>query len=250
MKCKLCGSEKKLIRAHIIPEYFYKELYDTGHSFFAFQEDQNAIKRSLKRKGFYDLNILCKECDAKLGTQFDDYGAAILWGSSHKKIEMIDFVSDIDSRVKWREVRNADAERFKLFLLSILWRASISTLEFFKDVDLGRKHESQIKNFLLGHDLPLLDHYGIIMQHCAIANPETRKLISSIRRYRKNTKTYYAALFNGLMIIWYISENQVPKGLDKFTLTKSNGIKVIFSTKQGMDAIRHFLGENALSHFK
>ena len=31
MKCKLCLKENKLSRSHIIPEFFYKPLYDEKH---------------------------------------------------------------------------------------------------------------------------------------------------------------------------------------------------------------------------
>ncbi len=60
MICKLCDKEKKLIRAHIIPESFYSK----GHK--KLYADDLIYEKKMP-KGLYDTEILCGECDNKIG---------------------------------------------------------------------------------------------------------------------------------------------------------------------------------------
>lgn len=240
--CSLCGTHQKLIKAHIIPESFFKELYNDEHYFDEVLNQEKLDKRTKRRKGLYDSEILCAKCDGKLGKLYDDYGAKVFWGYRNLNIKIKDFHDIKDPRIKWRVVYNADVKRIKLFLLSILWRASISKLDFFKSVDLGEIHSERIKSILKENNSVYINDYSILLMHYATNSPSTRQVLTSINKYRNDGKIYYAAMLCGILIVWYISPNSVPRGLRIFDLSEGNDLKIMFAPTQGFEAIRKFLG--------
>jgi hypothetical protein len=210
-RCKLCELEKTLIKAHIIPESFYKELYDENHRYIeVFQKDGIKNNQS-RRKGLYDSGILCKDCDGKLGTLYDDYGAKVFWGYRNLPIKMKDHFDSFDPRVKWREVENIDIARIKLFLLSILWRADVSGLNFYKDVDLGLSHSQRLRSMLMDNYEGGVEDYPILLFHYAVGQPKARQLLSSIIKHKIEGKTLYSIKLCGIMAVWFISTNSVPR---------------------------------------
>lgn len=246
-KCKFCGQDKPLIRAHVIPEAFYKELYDSSHSFV--EVETSTKKSTRRRKGLYDPQILCRKCDSDLfGKRYDDYASKAFYGYRNKDLGIVDYHSDKDDRVRWRVAKNVDSGRIKLFFLSLLWRADISNLPMFENVNLGSKHREKIKKMILDNNPGGTDEYPIILIHYSINDPKSRMFISKIMRYRKNGKYYYAFILSGILVIWYISENQVPLPLLDYTVSKDNELCIIFSPTQGYDFIARMTGEEAFRH--
>lgn len=134
-KCKLCFEETDLKHSHIIPEYFYKPMYDTNHRFMKIStipEEQTTFLQ----KGIREY-LLCEKCEQ----QFSVYERYVSQSYYHKEIK------DIMQNDKVFVVENVDYILMKLFQLSILWRASVSKLEIFSDVKLG-PHEEIIRDML------------------------------------------------------------------------------------------------------
>lgn len=60
MRCALCQNTRKLCKSHIIPEFFYTELYDKNHRFKAIYSKWGKIV--FHYKGFRE-RLLCEECE-------------------------------------------------------------------------------------------------------------------------------------------------------------------------------------------
>lgn len=129
MICKLCQHEKMLIDAHIIPKFFFRYLYPNekieGQSLLLVNSSGGRVLNS--RVGPYDKNILCQECDNEIG-RFDDYAKKVF-------IDKWPTVSANDDKVTI--LQNIDYKRLKLFFLSLLWRASISSHDIFSKINVG-----------------------------------------------------------------------------------------------------------------
>ena len=55
--CKLCNKERELRNSHIVPEFFYKEIYDEKHRIFPRKEGR---KYGQMQKGYREP-LLCGE---------------------------------------------------------------------------------------------------------------------------------------------------------------------------------------------
>ena len=132
--CRFCNLIKPLIKAHIIPRSFflkYKGDPAKGQKPYAVLVDsKKPIKESgeFKQAGIYDSNILCESCEKKFG-EFDRYGWEIL-----EPITVDTPPSQYNGSVYKID---CDTDKIRRFILSVLWRASVSKIQFYKDVDLG-----------------------------------------------------------------------------------------------------------------
>ena len=87
--CQLCREEKKLIKAHMIPEFMYQDSYEDGKmlEFLGIDlKDADEGKVKYRRKGIYDNSILCKDCDNGILNVFDNYAARVLYGYAKSTI--------------------------------------------------------------------------------------------------------------------------------------------------------------------
>lgn len=130
MICRLCGHERPLIDAHIIPRPFFGDV-DGGRqraNVLTNRRDEHPKRLPI---GFYDPEILCAGCDNAIG-EWDAYGTQLL-------IQERDLLKPMpDSSAPVAFVRAEFVyERLKLFFLSVLWRAHESSLRFFGQVRLG-----------------------------------------------------------------------------------------------------------------
>lgn len=129
--CALCGLDRKLIKAHAIPEAFFRELR-TGDEI---PRLISGVQGQFPKKapiGVYDEGILCEVCEPMFGT-IDDYGVNVFLKDFHSEFQPIlqgDQIAGFESAV-------ADPTRLLQFLVAVLWRASASTHSFYSKVDLG-----------------------------------------------------------------------------------------------------------------
>ncbi len=147
MNCKLCDEQQTLCDSHIIPEFCYRALYDERHK--AVLVKNEPARESKLQKGFRE-RLLCPDCEAFLNESYEKYFKEI-WFDLGK------CPSTTDERVI--RVDGLDYRRFKLFHLSVLWRASISTREEFSAVSLG-PHEAVMPERVL-HDLPAIKRRSV-----------------------------------------------------------------------------------------
>ena len=144
--CKLCLEEKTLIKkSHIIPDFMYKSLYDEKH--FLNKLIPKLLKKGKKMPriptGEYESGILCQDCESQKLGKFETYGSIALYGGYAPKNQspiVNNFVNQ--DGIKFSKTSNIDYAKFKLFLLSILWRSHVSSREFFKEIDLGEDAET------------------------------------------------------------------------------------------------------------
>ena len=131
MTCQLCREDVPLIDAHIIPRPFFRTKEPDGVPKFLSNTDGTYPKRA--PVGIYDPNILCAKCDGRLG-RWDEYGVELFvqgLGDFTPVIEGGDLVAFRQDRF--------DYSRLRLFVLSVLWRAHLSSHDMFRRVELGER---------------------------------------------------------------------------------------------------------------
>ena len=144
--CKLCNTTRQLCNSHVIPEFFFKSAYDELHR--AIEVTATPIQRRLLQKGYRE-KLLCKPCEERIN-KFEKY-VYDLWFK--KKILPKTIYSE------YFTVKGIDYHKFKLFHLSVLWRASVSSLPQFSFVELG-PHEKKIKDLILNETPGDENRYG------------------------------------------------------------------------------------------
>lgn len=135
--CRLCQSEGELRFSHILPEFLYKPLYDEKHRFIGLRpEPEPGANEDLLQKGIREY-LLCGDCEQHL-SKFERYASKVLRelpDTSRKPAGAVIRVTGIDYA------------RFKLFQLSLLWRAGVSNQASFQGVCLG-PHEQRLRQMI------------------------------------------------------------------------------------------------------
>src|SRR5436190_785668 len=112
--CALCRNDRELRHSHVIPEFMYQPLYDEKHKFWVLSASETSWQ---EQKGLREY-LLCNACEVKI-SRWETYTSRLL-------SNRVPTVAKRSGDLIW--VDGADYTQFKLFQLSILWRAAVSTL--------------------------------------------------------------------------------------------------------------------------
>jgi len=239
--CKLCLTQKPLIkRSHIISEFFYEELYDGNHKLNSFTTKiLSTNKRKIKRpsQGIYESGILCKECEnSLLNKQYEDYSSKILYPErASAKINFNVIRQKMPDNLEFSHYQNVDFGKFKLFLLTNLWRAHIAKRPEFKEVNLG-PHAEVIRQMLLNQDPKNKFDYPIAFLNLR-NDPKVPLdlIIPSQARRDKNGNRIYVFILNGYLFAFFVNSASVriPELFLESTITEKNEFKM-FDVPKGM----------------
>ena len=151
--CALCLlAFDELCRSHIVPDYHFRRIRD--------EEDQllkiSATGRRLERKiqtGLFD-RLLCQTCERHLNENFEN--------EVHRLFES--GVFDPSSAGLGQDyLVQTDYATFRLYMLSILWRASVSELPPFDLFKLGPVAEEFLRCCILNLVAPLPMEFPFIV---------------------------------------------------------------------------------------
>lgn len=121
--CEMCRSSEPLQKSHILPRSYFKGLKKGSGQLYEVKASENSETRLTNADPKEEL--LCSDCEQFLSNNYEKYGTRLLKNSKIKLGK--DYVTFKSFRYK----------EFYLYLISILWRASISNLERYKHIDLG-----------------------------------------------------------------------------------------------------------------
>lgn len=149
-KCEMCSSSEPLQNSHIIPRSYFKRLKKGNGQLYEVKSSKDAEARLTNSNPKEEL--LCFDCEQFLSINYEKYGTRLL---EDKKIKY-----DKDS-VVFKPFRYKE---FYLYLISILWRASISNLERYQHIDLGNSINSLLCHCIRNKKLKIqtslrLDHF-------------------------------------------------------------------------------------------
>ena len=148
-RCRLCQIEKELCFSHIIPEFVYLPIYDENiHRFVTIPKGKNKYEQMGIRE-----YLLCDNCDRTIIGNWETYSSPII-----KSIQHLNIAQNGDQYI----IQNVKYADFKLFQLSLLWRASVASVKMFENIDIG-EHEEVIRNMLLSNNPGAPEQYGCMM---------------------------------------------------------------------------------------
>ena len=194
--CRLCGVYKTLRKSHIIPEFIYQPMYDGKHRFFLMRPNDERSVKPLQ-KGLAE-RMLCHGCEQML-SRFERYASDVMTGNSYITI------SQTHDQVR---ISGLDYALFKLFLLSILWRASVSSLEFFKLVSLG-PHEEKIRNMIIEERPGRPEEYGCIVTFSGLNGEDISDTMFNPEPFRWAGRRFCKFFFAGANWCFYC-DSQPP----------------------------------------
>jgi hypothetical protein len=214
VQCKFCGlSFPKLVKSHIIPRSFYKELRDEENPYSIFLEaGQNENREKYYQAGIYDSEIACETCEKRFNP-FDTHGYQVLT----KALKTQKACYDQSGHEYAYIIEDGDYKNLKLFVLSMLWRAHASSHKLFGHVNLG-PHADTLKTYITDSVAPEVDNYGVVFlryaeqDYSGIVIPPWRHKFQGINIYR-----FYLP---DLVIIIKVDKRPMPQPFRRLLLQK------------------------------
>jgi hypothetical protein len=137
--CRLCEEPAELRNSHIFSEFLYRPIYDEKHRAVALSPIPGS-REDVLQKGLREY-LLCGKCELRL-SKLEKYAAEVLRG-----------LPDLDSLSPGSvvNVQGIRYDEFKVFQMSLLWRASVAQQASFQHVSLG-PHEPKLRSMVLRGD--------------------------------------------------------------------------------------------------
>lgn len=197
MTCRLCKRDRQLKNSHIIPEFLYSSLYDEKHRFHRISIETDE-KNRLIQKGVREY-LLCGDCEQKL-SKYERYASKVFKGGVELGISHEGNLTHLDG---------INYVKFKLFSLSILWRASISSLDVFEHINLG-PHEESIRKMILDGDAGGESEYPFLMSPITHEGALQTDLIIQPTKTKLGGHIAYRFTFGGIFWVFVVSKHRLP----------------------------------------
>lgn len=157
MQCRLCGEDKKLVRAHVIPKSFHRIDPTDPKPLRLVTNVPGRYSQNIPI-GVYDAELVCLDCE-RLFSPWDDYADEIFlkrW-SEFVPIREAGIVAGYQFPTPY------DYAKLKLFFLSVLWRAAVSGHAVYRKVDLGPR-EPVLRSAVRNADPGDENFFGVVLQ--------------------------------------------------------------------------------------
>ena len=215
--CKMCGTAGKLCNSHIIPELCYLAAYDNLHRTTKFQAEPNS--KRLIQKGIREY-LLCQNCEthlSKIENDFKDYW----YGRPALPLQITTpeiIISGFDYNV------------FKLFHLSILWRASVATSDAFNTVSLG-PYEDKLRQMLLSEDPGRENQFPMYAQVLLSdqAGTVAYGLVGKPQRSKYDQAIVYYTAYAGCEWVVMVTENPTRQESELLPFAPTAGGKMVLA---------------------
>lgn len=193
--CRLCHRIAPLSRSHVIPEFLFTSLYDGKHRFIEVV-DMLRGKVTRGQKGYRE-RLLCASCESLLNRY-----------ERHARRLFTDPLPAMESRHR-RSYPNLEYPRLKLFFLSVLWRASISSLDIFKHVKLG-PHEERIRQMVIHGDPGGAAAYPTLLWVLNFRGQHLRDFIVEPTHMRIEGRKCYRLVMGGFVVLMFVAAVPAP----------------------------------------
>ncbi len=172
--CKLCQQDRPLIRSHVIPDAFSRDI--KGDDVKPPVMISNNPEQHPKRRpgGHYDDGLVCEPCE-RLFSPWDDYAARFFLNQFREDGQPLNATTS--GEVMAYRCDNVDYRNLKLFAISLLWRAAASSIEFCRRVTIG-PYEERARQLILADDPGAPEYFSVLINRW-VAAPNRQGLLQS-----------------------------------------------------------------------
>jgi hypothetical protein len=225
--CRFCRTEQRAIEAHIIPEGFFRALRDDSGRPLELRTNTPGVPPKRAPIGVYDSTILCAVCDNRFSP----------WDQHAQDIMLRDFsestaISHDDGSVLGWTIPIFDYKLLKLFFVSLLWRASVSTQKFYERVD-PRPFNETMRRMILTEDPGDPETFSVTLGR--FADPRYRAILDP-HRERYSGTNFVRFYLGGFVALLKVDRRVTPDPFANLIVRPGNPIVVISRSRDGKDA--------------
>lgn len=227
MACALCLQPREIRSSHVIPEFMYESLYDDIHRFHVLSAEP-AQRNRFAQKGLRQA-LLCSCCEERLGV-YERYVSLMMGGGLELEYETNGHLVLI---------RGIDYKAVRMFQLSVLWRAGVSSLPFFSEVALG-PHQEKLRVLLDTDDPGTPWRYSCLMFTLIHEGKIQDDFIVQPVMIKVDGVSGYRFVFGGHVWVYFVANHQTPSRLETFSLQPSGELTIRMTSMASARFISEF----------
>ena len=211
-RCALCRTEAKIANSHIIPEFFYKSMYDGDNTYFGLS--QNSKQEDIRFDQGFREDLLCCECEQQF-SKYEDYACRVFYGGVE-----VGCVCQPGGVL----LNGIDHRKFRLFLLSMLWRMGVAETAIFSKVELG-PFEEELRQMLRAEEPGIPDRFCWRIESVQLLgkkgnwhNPPDVAKVECQRCYR--------VVIDGFLFLFFVSRQTLPSALQDVCIKRDGTMAI------------------------
>jgi len=198
------------------------------------------------QSGLHEADILCAKCDNEVINQYETYAKTVFCDEVIPPVQVNYFRKE--DGLEYTVINGLDYTKFKLFCLSLLWRASISNLPFFAKVKLG-KYEEAIREMLNSGNAGELGSFPCMLSRYHNQNLPS-EIVGEPREIRvpsagvKYQNIGYVLVIGGWVFIYNITNKNTDEVFGETVITKEGRIMIPhIPYDQGVKILNHLFNK-------
>ncbi len=203
--CRLCLRKQKLCESHIVPEfcYEYEQVGNARKAIEAILPSDGNVKRRTIQKGHREY-LFCEKCEQILCSHEREF--ASFWQNNPQLAGPFEH----EQRVV---VKGIDYHHTKLFLLSVIWRASLSEI-LGSNISLG-PYSEKLRKIILDDEHVPQNAYPVLGRLILDNDGRPfRGFVADPLCIRHGQVRRYSICFAGCEWNFFMSDHGVPKPFD------------------------------------
>ncbi|QDO84494.1 hypothetical protein FM037_16390 [Shewanella psychropiezotolerans] len=201
--CKLTNKSGKYVKSHIIPKALTRPS-KPGNKFVQ-PDSRSSKKRYIKRAdSWYDKTIVIREGEDYL-SDLDDHAIeelrslGLLWSSPKLRKRASPSIHEL-TVVEFR-----NPAKIRKYFLSLLWRAAVSSLPEFYDIELQPSKLERLRKIIVGEEEDDLSFFPVALVQLSSKGP-AHNFIPLKQKIGPDEKEIYRFYMDGLIAHLYISD--------------------------------------------
>lgn len=196
-----------------MPAGFARTLSEPGRHNKAIRS--TGAKPANQPHGEFDTGILCAACDTRLGL-YDEYAITFC--------ALLPQTFDARTGQIFLHVP-FDGAQFARAVLAILWRASISDRDQFRNIGLGPYEDRAAAILFSNEPLSALPEFEVVLHRYACTDHDTRKFVFMPLRIRSGPLTAFTLGLGGFLVWAKVDQRPIDKLLGPFVINAATELR-------------------------
>ena len=205
-------------------------MYDAKHRYNVISTLEDR-PRPFEQKGFTE-KLLCDACEQQLST-YENYSRGVIKGGGTLT------VTRQPGRIG---ISGIDYDKFKLFQLSIIWRAGISNHQLFSRVKLG-PHEACLREMLRTENPGRSTNYTCLIFGLTAKKSPIPNFIDQPARLRLDGMICYRFIFCGLVWVFFVTSHGPSQLVRQHALSEEGELIIWIKPFEDLGYLMDFMSD-------
>jgi len=207
-------------------------LYDDKHRFFGISNNPKKNNR-IYQKGLRE-ELLCRQCEGRL-SRYENYARNVFFGDAltrpaRSKVGLV--FSDVEYKP------------LKLFLMSLLWRFSVTKIEHYRKIDLG-PHQEPLRDMIISDNPGNWLVFPCMITGLLFEGRHIADFVIPPMQTRFNGQRVWVFVIAGLLFHFFVSNQPPPDRIHGAFLREDGLLHVPISDIREIPSLMYWMKEMA-----